>query len=774
MSNSEKRALSWEEKSEKPSQNNRQNHLLVIGIDAYEFQPRLNNARRDAETMKAILLERYQFKAENLIELYDEAATRRNILKAFSELESNLTEGDNLLIYFSGHGLLHKGQGFWVPVDCDDCILDGIPNDRIHNFLNAFHAHHIYLIIDACFSGSFLPRASSKAISLMEANPSRRVLTSGRDEVVSDGPFGKHSPFFSAVKNFLEDGMGPISAIDLENFVIKNTPRSAHQLPLASYIHGTGDQSGQLVFYPKRTEGEDWPKALEKNEVAAFQAFIHTYPGSSHVEESHWRIASIKDDLTSYRYYLKEYPNGKFYNEALMQMEYLEEKEVFNTAMKRGEASLRRYISRYNPDGKFLKDALAEISSLEEAHKQKIGLAESPEGENYVKETRRPTSRENQLRSEETKPRRRLVYASIPIGLVLLSLMGYFVTRQFTDSPPKETTVKLNEVKTKNAIVEEYLVKGASLVADGAFNRDLKSVEDGLFLYKLALEQDSENTLIKRKIKGVNQWIMNYNDSMMNVVNVMLPRMIEVKGGNFTMGSNLFKTSSPAHKVRVPTFFMTETEVANEEFAAFLNARKGDDSIPNWINLKDKATKIRWVKGEYKAQNEFKSHPVVNVSWEGAKAFAEWLSGLMGDNYTLPSEAQWEYAAGGGKGDRSLLDTKLLDKYANFGGGKDGYTGLAPVKSLKPNGLGLYNLLGNVSEWCEDSWHENYKNAPINGSAWVNEAIVPKVVRGGSFSNSKILFSNKTLRIEWRRISKDPESRAPDLGFRLVKTPKGS
>jgi len=130
-------------------------------------------------------------------------------------------------------------------------------------------------------------------------------------------------------------------------------------------------------------------------------------------------------------------------------------------------------------------------------------------------------------------------------------------------------------------------------------------------------------------------------------------------------------------------------------------------------------------------------HPVINVSWEDATAYARWLSLATGKSYRLLTEAEWEYAARSGGKDEiwaGTSDAGKLAEYAVFGRSK----GTDLVGTKEPNGLGLYDMSGNVWEWVEDCWHENYEAAPSDGGAWKGEnngQCGLRVIRGGSWLN---------------------------------------
>jgi len=164
---------------------------------------------------------------------------------------------------------------------------------------------------------------------------------------------------------------------------------------------------------------------------------------------------------------------------------------------------------------------------------------------------------------------------------------------------------------------------------------------------------------------------------------------------------------------------------------------------------------------------------VINVSWDDAVAYAEWLSKETHKHFRLASEAEWEYAARGGTqtaywwGDEIRRDGKV---WANCDGcgSKWDLKQTAPVGSFAENPFGLQDTAGNVWEWVQDCWHKNYVGAPTDGSAWGSEAggdCGRRVVRGGAWNNAP-----EFLRSAGRTRS-DADSRYLYLGFRLAQDP---
>ena len=134
--------------------------LFVIGIDTYIHWPRLNTAVNDAKAVKDVLLSRYHFEKGNLIELYDEQATRKNIIGKLRYLAGKVRKDDSVVIFYAGHGHLDPitKDGSWIPVESGTNDASAwISNHKIKNYLNvdAIKAKHILPISDSCFSGDF-------------------------------------------------------------------------------------------------------------------------------------------------------------------------------------------------------------------------------------------------------------------------------------------------------------------------------------------------------------------------------------------------------------------------------------------------------------------------------------------------------------------------------------------------------------------------------------------------------------------------------------------
>lgn len=325
-----------------PSYDPRQgkNYLLAIGIDRYRHWTPLDNAVKDARDLIQVLIQQYQFDEELITTLFDERATEANIYDAIRELKRKVTPQDNLLVYYSGHGHYDEDfdEGHWIPVDAKTDTEDRfISNSNIIKRINAIDAHHVLLIIDSCFSGSLVVKKRNTSID--EHFRSRRIVSSGRLETVSDGRAGENSPFAAGLITYLKrNTKRAVNTTALVQYIKEFIAGKARQNPVDGRIQNSADEGGEFVFHLRVSEADFWANVQEKGTVQAYQNYLEYYPTGQYAtlaerrllalrEEDVWRSARAKDNELAYKNYLQKYAGaGKYLEEARQRLDALQAK----------------------------------------------------------------------------------------------------------------------------------------------------------------------------------------------------------------------------------------------------------------------------------------------------------------------------------------------------------------------------------------------------------------------------------------------------------------
>ncbi len=224
--------------------------------------------------------------------------------------------------------------------------------------------------------------------------------------------------------------------------------------------------------------------------------------------------------------------------------------------------------------------------------------------------------------------------------------------------------------------------------------------------------------------------------------------MVAVPGGAFRMGSlhgQGYPDEEPQHLVQVAPFWMSRAPVTQRQWQALMGAHRG-----------------RFVGADL---------PVETIAWDKVVHFCEKLSKKSGRRYSLPSEAQWEYACRAGSSGPFAFGPTLSTDLANYngeftfqGGPKGVYRHVpTPAGSFPPNAFGLEDMHGNLWEWCADAWHDDYRGAPLDGSPWQGGPQAEyRVARGGCWHDIPAVCRSaarlKLLAAEGEEI----------IGFRIV------
>ena len=270
--------------------------------------------------------------------------------------------------------------------------------------------------------------------------------------------------------------------------------------------------------------------------------------------------------------------------------------------------------------------------------------------------------------------------------------------------------------------------------------------------------------------------------------------MLWIPPGRFWMGSpenepKRQEREGPQHLVQVPGTFMSQTPITQAQWREVAGWRAGPGESwgrelkpePSFFQPSPHPMAKNWATGMFSllpGEANSDQRPVDNVSWLDVSEFCNRLSQRTGRHYTLPSEAQWEYACRAGTSSPFHFGATITSALVNYDGSTtyaDGPKGVyrrqtTPVGMFPANAWGLYDMHGNVWEWCLDHWHESYEGAPTDGSAWLNDSASDegiRLLRGGSWYDFPG-YCRSAIRLRFR-----PDDADSLVGFRVVCLPQG-
>lgn len=293
-------------------------HALVIGNNAYQELANLQTAVNDASVVADLLRQCYGFAVELMLN-----ASRYEVVTALNQLRRQLTEGDNLLVYYAGHGVLDgaTGRGYWLPVDAEeDNDANWIANSTITSHLKAVAARHVLVVADSCYSGTLVRAVDAKLrgagaawLQRMAARRSRTALVSGGLEPVADGGGHGHSVFARQFIEVLRENREILDGQSLYDRLKNRVVVKAEQTPRYSGIRLADHDGGDFLFVPVAVAttraGQTTPGSAGSNAAAIELAF--------------WQSIQNSRELSDYEAYLAEYPDGKFARLARARIESL-------------------------------------------------------------------------------------------------------------------------------------------------------------------------------------------------------------------------------------------------------------------------------------------------------------------------------------------------------------------------------------------------------------------------------------------------------------------
>ncbi|MEE8397722.1 MAG: SUMF1/EgtB/PvdO family nonheme iron enzyme [Desulfobacterales bacterium] len=643
--------------------------LFVIGINTYIEWPRLRGAVADAKSVRDVLVSRYHYTEDHVVELYDEQATRRNIFRKFRYLARKVKKDDSLVIFYAGHGHIDPitKEGSWVPIESSTTDPSAwVTNHDIKNYLkvDAIKAKHILLISDSCFAGDFfrgkrgkMPEVTEKVIRRAYELTSRQVITSGGLEPVVDAGFGENSIFTHFLIRALQENKKPfLVPSELFPDIKAGVAENAEQFPRFGTLTGTGgQQGGELVFFLKQSSraAELTAETLERS------------------EELERLKRMVEEDVRARQREAAEIVKR--------------EKEV--VALDAQIAAIRERLGTSAARSDDNLDTMLAMVKRKEV--QQRGIFDLKK-QSDVKEANRNAEIE---RLREQKRKRLIVGVEDDI----------YKYERIASSPFGD---EMKEAAWKTLVAKYPQAKG---IAVGDTERLMRAAVYGP--------------------KKVNSIGMEF---------VLIPP------GTFAMGSPADEigrySDERHHRVTLTNgFYLQTTEVTQKQWQAVMGEN------PSYFRTCGDRC------------------PVESVSLNDVQDFIRKLNQSEGaDRYRLPTEAEWEYAARARTTTRFNFgdaDTWLSEYgwYAKNSGGK-----IHAVGQKKPNIWGLYDMHGNVGEWCQDRFGRYPLDSVTNPSGPSKGS--NRVIRGGSW-----YYGPRYIRSA-NRGRGSPGSRSEDVGFRLLKT----
>ncbi len=696
---------------------------LLIGVSEYE--PGLNplpSAVKDVEAMQRVLVnpEMGNFALSDITVLKD--PQRQAIEYAIYHLFADRQKDDLLLFYFSGHGIKDERGKLYLST-CTTKKLNGklvtpsaVAASVLHDNMNDSRSQRQVIILDCCFSGAIAQGMSVKddgSVNVQEqlGGKGRAILTSSSSTQFS---FEQEGSELSIYTRYLvegiekgaadKDGDGWISVDELHEYTSSKVQEASPAMTPKFYPV----EEGHKILLAKSPK--DDPKVKYRKEF------------NNIALEDEGEISPVN------RVYLKELRNNLGLSDEDANAIEFEVLEPYRERQKK----LQSY-----------QQALSEIQHFPISEKNRNGLQRLQILLN--------------LRDEDIAPIKQLVLA------------------------PKQAEYERQQQKAERLQQEQERAEYQRQQAELQKQRERESStrisqpQSPVGIQTQPFEFDTATITVKSGLFGLGK-TCEINRSRgrsefftEDLGNGIVLEMVAIPGGQFLMGSpenelGRRDSESPQHIVSVQPFFMGKLTVTQAQWAAVAALKKVK------IDLELDPSKFKGA-----------NRPVEQVSWNHAIEFCARLSNKTGKNYRLPSEAEWEYACRAGTTTPFYFGETITTDLANYRGTDWQYEGkvypgnygqgskgqyreqTTDVGIFPANPFGLFDMHGNIWEWCQDEWHQNYSEAPADAKAWVSDNDNhSRLLRGGSW------YDDPEYCRSANRFYYYPVNRLNYIGFRVV------
>ncbi len=714
-------------------------YALLVGVSNYivDLKP-LPSAVKDVEALRQVLVnpEIGGFAELDVAVLVD--AEKGAIESAIYDLFANRKTDDLLLLYFSGHGVTDSRNDFYftgAKTRKDALPPTAVSSNYVHNLMNQSRSKRQVVILDCCHSGAFPKGMMAKDLGMVNLLPKlggegRAILTASDSTQYA---FEQEGFELSLYTHFLVEGLrtgaadrdddGDVSVDELYEYVRDKVKSANDQMSPEFYpvkeghrivLARAAQDDPKLKFRKEITKiisvrnGKIFP-ATRQLIINAKLKYKIVEADAIEIEQEILRpFIEYDNNLKAYENLIKETIKHEFPFSEITQLEIENCEFDFGLRPNDIQEIKERVIAPKQAEYDRHEDQLrkvAEAARLKRQQEEAVQgrLQQAAEAKILKLEEDRLLLLEQLRREDEEKERLNR-------------------QREETERVKSQQQSKPAQNEFEFEIVKVRLVKESS----GFLGLGSKT--------KVELERK----------KGKAQYIRE------NLGSGVTLDLVRIPAGKFMMGSNEYGDEQPIHEATLREFWMGKYAVTNAQWQAIMGTKPSE-------------------KYDVKFQGE--NQPVIGVSWDNAKEFCQKASQKTGKSIRLPSETEWEYACRAGTTTPFHFGETITPDLVNYNGNNP--YGDAPkgeyrektvnVDSFSPNAWGLYQMHGNVWEWCEDVWHENYNGIPQDGSAWLSGGEqVKRLLRGGSWINDAG-NCRSAFRLRW-----DAGSRFNSFGFRVV------
>jgi tol-pal system protein YbgF len=685
---------------------------LVIGNNDYTTLPDLNNAKKDAEGI-ATKLRGLQFDV-----ILRTNAGAQSISRALAAFEKRIEKADVALVYYAGHGIESNGKNHLIPSDArieveEDLRFGSIDSQEFLHAMKRAGSPLNIVILDACRDNPLPRRSRSAARGLtVQAIPAgikgtAIVYSAAPGQKAEDGPKGGYGVFTAALLKVLDE-----PGLKLEE-VFKKTAR--------------------LVSASTRGRQDPWFNSSVKGDFYFKPGAPMLAPTVSQKppDINSWDLIKDSTDPKLFKKFLKQYPNSRFARLARLKVKN-----------KKDESSIFSIFSLTRPT-----DSIEEMDATYVAVKT-ANLREKPSTKSKKVGQAKINSGLNVTGKVKGKNWYRVAHGG-DTAFIFASLV------KAIDATELEAWNRVSKSKDAKEF-DEFLKEHPS----GHFTDRAKQLKDALKPVQVAVVSlpmpnvpspakpavvaPPKLVIPKAANPAVGIYPQQHKPGRTFKDCPGCPEMVVIPAGSFQMG-NLGGDGGfdekPVHRVTIPKpFAVGKYEVTQAEYLTVMGSNpsysNGEIDREILFNPSDPTDNFD-PNSHYHLGNRY---PVENVSWIDAQEFVTKLRVRTGKKYRLLSEAEWEYVARAGTKTKYPCGDvdSCLRKVGWYVVNSKSRT--HRVGGKEPNAFGLHDLQGNISEWVEDCWNNNYNNAPTDGSVWNGGDCSRHVIRGGSWDNEPLLM----------------------------------